>query len=100
MKKIFRAEFIIPIIYLLIFVVCMFLASDFKPESTNWVIATFVLTLPWSILTGFFVMGALHLGDDSGAIVTLSFTAILNASLLFWICKPRKKAEVKISIEN
>lgn len=96
MKVFLRKELVIPIIYLLIFIVCMFFASDFKPESTNWFIATLVLTLPWSILTGFLVLGALHLGDDGGAIVAISFTAIINTFLLILIFKPKMKETVKV----
>lgn len=91
MKFLLRKEVVFPTIYSMIFLVCMFFASDFKPESTNWFIATLALTLPWSILTGFFVLGALHLGDDGGAIATLSFTALINVFLLIWVFKPKMK---------
>ena len=55
-----------------------------------WFFAVLVLTLPWSILTTFFVMGALHLGDDVGVIVLMSGPALLNAGLLYLILKPKK----------
>jgi hypothetical protein len=90
MKKYLRKEFIIPIVYLLIFGICTYFASDFTPENINWFFATIFLTLPWSIATTFFVMGGLHLGDDQGVIVVMSIPAIINAYLLFLISKPKK----------
>lgn len=91
MKGLVKIELVAPLIYWLVFAVCMYLASDFKPESLGWLLAALGLTLPWSFLTFFFVMGTLHLGDDKGAIILISITAVLNAFLIYLIAKPKKK---------
>lgn len=36
-------------------------------------------------------MGALHLGDDSGALIIFTITAVLNTFLLYFIMKSIKK---------
>jgi hypothetical protein len=69
----------------------MHFASGFNPESINWFFAVLGLTLPWSILTFFFVMGGLHLGDDKGVIILISVPAVLNTFLLYLLVRPKKK---------
>jgi hypothetical protein len=77
--------YIIPAIYLAAFIICMLLAYPFGSENSDYFLGLFALTLPWSILAGFFILGGLHLGDDTGIIIIFSILAIINGGLLYLI---------------
>ncbi len=85
-----RLELIVPLIYLVLVSFCLFQASAFTEGGFDWFGACMALTLPWSILTFFFIMGAMHLSDDNGVLAGIAFTALLNAGLPFLLFRPKQ----------
>ncbi len=53
--------------------------------SYELLMACFVLTLPWSLIAGVFIFGALHLGDDTAISVLFMICASLNAAVFYFI---------------
>lgn len=85
-------QFLVPIVYLLIFAACVFMFLFF--DNTELFLLLFALTLPLSIPAGFFIMGALHLeGGYTGALEIFSVLAFINALLLYLLFKPRFKSK-------
>lgn len=85
MKKYLKWKYFIPTIYLLIIIACILFAFVFDTKNANWFLGLFVLTLPWSIPAGFFIMGGLHLGDDNAVIAVFLLLGAINAFLIHWI---------------
>jgi len=88
-----KAHFVIPAIYCLIVLIFSLLAVGAKTESAELFLMVFVLTLPWSLLAGFFILGALHLGDDTGIVILFMICASINALLYYFIAKPKGKVK-------
>jgi hypothetical protein len=86
-----RLQYLVPLAYLIVFGLCLFRASAFAEGGFDWFGACMALTLPWSILTFFFIMGAMRLTDDNGVLMGIAFTALLNAGLLFLLFRPRQR---------
>ncbi len=79
-----KVEFWIATIYLLITVICFLFEYHPNTESNDYFFALIFLTLPWSIITFFVIMGAIHGGFEyQAAILFFSITAILNAVLIY-----------------
>ena len=91
-----RLEYIVPITYLVIFGFCLYQASSFAEGGFDWYGACMALTLPWSILTYFFFI-LMHLGSDSGVLIAIGLTALLNAGLLFLLFRPKRKNNTELS---
>jgi len=92
-----RIEYIVPLVYLSVVGFCLYQASGFtflEHGGFDWFAASMFLTLPWSVLMFFFIMGAMHLGDDNGVLIAVAFTAFLNAGLLYLICRPRRNKKI------
>ena len=85
-----RLAYIVPLAYLVIFGFCLLQASAFAEGGIDWFGACMALTLPWSILTFFFIMGFMRLTDDNGILIGIAFTALLNAGLLYLLFRPKR----------
>lgn len=88
MRNRLKKQHLIPAIYLLSVVICILFLFIF--DSPYWLLALFGLTLPLSILTFFFILGAIHLGDNSGIIILILIPAIINAFLIYLIAGREK----------
>ena len=86
-----RVRYIIPLGYLLIVGFCMWQATLHPIESFDWFGVSMVLTLPWSIITFFLIMGAIHILGDGGIAGIQAVSAAINAGLLYLIFRPRPK---------
>ncbi len=81
MQKILNKKYIIPLVYFLAVAVCLFVLIPFDPQDFPWLIGVVVLTLPWSLITTFIVMG--YFGLDYVGISIFGFTGIINAYLIY-----------------
>ena len=93
LKRYLKAHFLIPLIYWLIVLGCSLLSFGFDNNVSELFLALFFLTLPWSILAGFFILGALHLGDDAGIVILFMICASINALLYYFVARPKRKVE-------
>ena len=85
MSKFSQKKYLIPVIYLSAVFVCS-LILFFDVKGSFGMISTmtlFVLTIPWSLLAGYFIFGALHLGDESPVAVIFFVFGYINACLLY-----------------
>lgn len=92
-KKYLKAHFLVPIIYWLIVLLCNLMFFGFDKSPRELFLALFFITLPWSIIGGFFILGALHLGDEKSIIIIFMMCATLNALLYYFVARP--KTEIK-----
>lgn len=78
--------FILPVIYLLAVIVCVLLAFDFTGRiNSEWVLVLIGLTLPWSIVSVFFMWALIHgAGLEFFTVMYLVFAGI-NAFILHCI---------------
>lgn len=88
-----KSHYVISAIYWLIVLICSLLAVGAKNSSAGLFMMLFVLTLPWSIVAGFFILGALHLGDETGIVILFMICASINAFLYYFVARPKKKVE-------
>jgi glucan phosphoethanolaminetransferase (alkaline phosphatase superfamily) len=93
-KQYLKPHYLIPAIYLLIVLVCIFLAPGFDIKDEELFLTLFVLTVPWSIVVGFFILATLHTGDNS-IIVKILFmiSASVNALLYYFAAKPERNVD-------
>ena len=91
LKQNLKPHFLIPAIYWLIVLICSLYSFGLKNNSYELFLALFILTLPWSILAGFFILGALHLGDEKGIVILFMICASINAILYYLVAKPKKE---------
>lgn len=81
-----------PLIYLTLVIICVFLAFDYKGSlNIEWWLILFALTLPWSLISIIFMWALIH-GAGLGffTVMYLAF-ALSNAFLIYWIAKPKIK---------
>ena len=76
--------FILPVIYLLAVIVCVVLAFDFTGRiNSEWVLVLIGLTLPWSIVSVFFMWSLIHgAGLEFFTVLYLVFAGI-NTFILY-----------------
>ena len=81
-----KLPFILPVIYLFAVIVCVLLAFDFTGRvHSEWVLVLIGLTLPWSIVTVFFMWSLFHgAGLEFFTVMYLVFAGI-NAFILYLI---------------
>jgi len=94
MKVFFKKQYIFPLVYLILVVVCILMAFDYKGSlNSDWWLALCALTLPWSLVSIIF-MWALYHGAGLGffTVMYLAF-AIINAFLIYLIARPKNKIE-------
>ena len=94
-----RSKFlsIVPALYMLAVIVCILLAFDFTGRvHSEWTLVVIGLTLPWSIISVFFMWALVHgAGLELFTVMYLAFAGI-NAFILYLICsKVRKHYEKK-----
>lgn len=91
--KLLKIQFITPVIYLLIVVICIFLAFDFsgRLNSSDWWLALCVLTLPWSMVSVLFMWAIFHGAGLEIFTLMYLFFASINAYLIYLIAKPKNK---------
>ena len=77
---------ILPVIYLLAVIVCVLMAFDFAGSiNSEWVLVLIGLTLPWSIVSVFFVWSLIH-GAGLGFFTVLYLVfAGINTFILYCI---------------
>lgn len=82
------AEFWVSAIYLLIVLICFLFAYHIKPGNNDWFFSLIYLTFPWSMITFFVMMFAIHSGFEyQAAIFLFGSTASLNAFLIYFIVR-------------
>jgi hypothetical protein len=90
MNKWLGKRYFIPVIYLVITVICIFLTFDFE-GSTNiigWLILS-ILTLPWSLISILFLWAIMHgAGLEFFAGMYLVF-AVINTLLFYYFNKSK-----------
>ena len=91
-----KFPFILPVIYLLAVIVCVLLAFDFTGRiNSEWVLALIGLTLPWSVVSVFFMWSLVHgAGLEFFTVMYLVFAGI-NAFIIYLIssaiCRDNEK---------
>lgn len=86
----FRRELLLPGLYLLFVVVCIFFAFDFdgRTNDTAWLILM-AATLPWSVISMVFAWAIMHgAGLELFAVMYFLF-AVVNALLINRIARPK-----------
>ncbi len=87
-----KSEYLITAIYLLIVVVGFFFAFPMERDNDRSFFFLVLITLPWSIVTFFFIMFAIHQGfKNEAGLFLFTATAVLNAFLLYLIVKNSNK---------
>jgi ABC-type sugar transport system permease subunit len=87
-----KSEYLIPAIYLLTVLVGFFFAFPMERDNNGSFFFLVLMTLPWSIVTFFFIMFAIHQGfKNEAGFFFFTATAILNAFLLYLIMKSSNK---------
>ena len=81
-----KVLFILPLVYLLAVIVSIVLAFDYSGSiDSDWVLVLLGLTLPWSIVSVFFVWSLIHgAGLEFFTVMFLVFAGI-NTFILFRI---------------
>ena len=90
MSKWLEKRYFIPVIYLTVTVICIFLAFDFDGRTNiiGWLILS-TLTLPWSLISILFLWAIMHgAGLEVFAGMYLVF-AVINALLFYFLDKPK-----------
>ena len=85
MSEFSQKKYLIPGIYLSLIFVCS-LILFFDPKSTVGAVLTlalFILTVPGSLLAGFFILGVFLFGDESANAVIFFVLGYINACLLY-----------------
>jgi predicted neutral ceramidase superfamily lipid hydrolase len=92
-----KLEYIVSPIYLLIIFFCLFFAFPMTEENSEWFFGLIILTFPWSMITFFMIMGAIHSGnsDQSGILYFIS-TSFINAYIIYYFVKVFKRSNNKI----
>ncbi len=87
-----KSEYLTPLIYLLIVIIGFFFAFPMERGNNGSFFFLVLMTLPWSIVTFFFIMFAIHQGfENEAGFFFFAATAILNAFLLYLIVKNLNK---------
>ena len=92
-RQYLKAHYLIPAIYLLIVLVGNLFLFAFNFDSAGLFLMLFVLTLPCSILAGFFILGALHLGDETGIVILFMICASINALVYYFAARPERNVD-------
>lgn len=97
-KNFQKTEYIVPTIYLLGIFFCLFFAVTMTTENSDWFFILMILTLPWSFITFFLVIGAIHNGGSNQAVVILvTLTSFMNASLFYIFARKPRIREEKVA---
>lgn len=90
--KVFKNQYIFPLVYLTLVVACILMAFDYRGSlNSNWWLALFGLTLPWSIVSIIFMWALIHgAGLEFFTAMYLAF-AFINAFLIYLIAKSKDK---------
>ena len=94
MKALFKKQYIIPLVYLMLVVFCILMAFDYKGSlNSDWWLALCALTLPWSLVSVIFMWALFH-GAGLGffSVMYLVF-ATINAFFIYLIIRPKNKVE-------
>lgn len=92
MKELCQKQYIFPLIYLILVIICILLAFDYDGRlNVGWWLALFTVTLPWSFVSIIFMWALIH-GAGLGffTVVYLLF-ALTNCSLIYLAARPKKK---------
>lgn len=94
MNKWLGKRYLVPIIYLIITSICIFIAFDFegRTNAIGWLILS-VLTLPWSLISVFFLWAIMH-GAGLEFFAGMYFVfAVVNALLFYFLDKSKYGAD-------
>lgn len=87
-----KRELVFPAAYLIVIAIGMFFALPMEHDNSNSFFFLILMTLPWSIVSFLVIMSAIHQGfPNEAGLVLFSFTAIVNAILLYLISKKLSK---------
>ncbi len=94
MKNLFKKQYIIPAIYLLLTVICILLAFDYEGNvNIGWWLTLCGLTLPWSLASIVFIWALTHgAALEFFTVMYLAF-ALINVFIIYFIAKPKKKID-------
>ena len=92
MKPIFKKQYIFPLVYLILVIICILLAFDYEGSlNSDWWLALCAITLPWSMVSIIFMWALIHgAGLEIFTVMYLTF-ALINAFLIYLIAKPKDK---------
>ncbi len=94
MNNLFKRQYIIPLIYVLVVVICVLLAFDYEGDvNLGWWLALCGLTLPWSLLSIVFIWALTHGAALEFFTVMYSAFALINAFIIYLIARPKKKID-------
>lgn len=79
-----------PAIYLIVVVFLLLMQFTFDRSNAIWPLLALAITLPWSVLTFFFFLGAAHLGDKAGELLLIVIPAAINLCLIYRVSSNRK----------
>lgn len=91
MKRILQKQYLIPAFYLVLVIIIISMAFDYKGSlNSEWWLILFGLTLPWSLVSIIFMWALVHGAGLEFFTVMYLFFAMVNAFLIYLIAKPKK----------
>lgn len=101
MKDLLKKEYIFPLIYLILVIICILLAFDYRGSlNSNWWLILSALTLPWSLIGFIFIWALIHgAGLEFFTIIYLFFASI-NVVLIHRTFRPKGLADKNLSIKE
>lgn len=85
-----KSHLVFPVIYSVAIIIGMLFAFPMERDSSAFFSLLIILTLPWSVVS-LPIMFAIETGfDNEVGVVTFTITALLNAFLIYLLCRKLK----------
>lgn len=92
MEILLKKQYLIPLIYLILVVICILLAFDYKGSlNWGWWLILCGLTVPWSFVSVIFMWALMHGAGLEFFTVMYLFFALINSWFFYFIAKPESR---------